>query len=1014
MATSDCQAKIDEGLYSRQLYVLGHEAMRKMVSSDVFISGMKGLGVEIAKNIILSGVKSVTIHDMGSVHWCDLSSQFYFSEDDLGKNRAEVSQVHLAELNNYVPVFVYTAQLTDSFLAKFQVVVLTDSSMEEMLHIGDFCHSRSIPFITANTKGLFGQLFCDFGEDFVVSDPNGEEPISALVHHISQGCPGVVTCLGAHSHGFVDGDFVTFSDIEGMTELNGYEPIKIRVLGPYSFEIEDTTFFSKYEKGGVVTEVKMPARICFEPLRASLKNPTISLVDYDKLECFKTLHLAFQALHLFVKEQKDLPKPRDQLDADRLLELTRDLNNQTSFQDHLNENLVRMFSYVSAGDLSPINAFLGGVTAQEVLKACSGKFTPLQQWLYFDALNCLPEDDKLLTKETCALRQSRYDGQIAVFGADFQERLGKQKYFVVGAGAIGCELLKNFAMIGLGAAEGGSIIVTDMDSIERSNLSRQFLFRASDISKMKSETAAAAIRRMNPECQVKAHRDSVGTSTEHVYNDDFFQELDGVAVAVDNIKARMYMDQRCIYYQKLLLESGTLGTKGHTQVIVPFLTNTYGTASDTSETAFPMCTLKNFPSTIEHTLQWARDEFEGLFKQQADRVNQYLQDSSFLDRIDRLMDAEALEILETIHSRLVTERPNSWKDCITWARNHWQELFHNNIQQLLHIFPPDQTTSSGVPFWYGDKRCPHPLQFDSCNKMHLDYIVAAANLYAQNYKLPGSRDRNAIQCIVDTVTVSPFIPKSEVKIHVSDEEMKEFVKDVDQQQLEELKTILADASSHRAYVMDPVHFEKDNDINFHMDFIVAASNLRAENYGIPQADRHKSKLIAGRIIPAITTTTSAVAGLVCLELYKAVWGHQQLSSYRNSFLNLAQPFFVFVQPQQAPVQKIQQQEWTDWDRFEVRGIKKDGEEMTLEDLFNSLKTEHQMGVIMLCYGTALLYARFLSESDQQEALGQRVTDRVRSITGEQIPAHLKTLVFEIVCSGEEEDLKLPPVHYHIF
>lgn len=51
----------------------------------------------------------------------------------------------------------------------------------------------------------------------------------------------------------------------------------------------------------------------------------------------------------------------------------------------------------------------------------------------------------------------------------------------MGAGAIGCELLKNFALIGLGAGEGGHITVTDMDSIERSNLNRQFLFRSEDI-----------------------------------------------------------------------------------------------------------------------------------------------------------------------------------------------------------------------------------------------------------------------------------------------------------------------------------------------------------------------------------------------------------------------------------------------------------------------------------------------------------------------------------------------------
>ena len=68
----------------------------------------------------------------------------------------------------------------------------------------------------------------------------------------------------------------------------------------------------------------------------------------------------------------------------------------------------------------------------------------------------------------------------------------------------------------------------------------------------------------------------------------------------------------------------------------------------------------------------------------------------------------------------------------------------------------------------------------------------------------------------------------------------------------------------------PLDFEKDDDSNQHMDFIVASSNLRATNYGIEPADRHKSKLIAGKIIPAIATTTSVVAGLVLLELFKLV------------------------------------------------------------------------------------------------------------------------------------------------
>jgi len=148
--------QIDESLYSRQLYVLGHEAMRKMAHSDILISGMKGLGVEIAKNVILSGVKSVTLHDEKVCEMSELSSQFYLNETHVGRNRAEACVDRLAQLNAYVTVSAYTGKLTRSFLSKFRVVVLTDSSLEEQLSISEFTHSQNIALIIASTKGLFG------------------------------------------------------------------------------------------------------------------------------------------------------------------------------------------------------------------------------------------------------------------------------------------------------------------------------------------------------------------------------------------------------------------------------------------------------------------------------------------------------------------------------------------------------------------------------------------------------------------------------------------------------------------------------------------------------------------------------------------------------------------------------------------------------------------------------------------------------------------------------------------
>ncbi|XP_039403622.1 ubiquitin-like modifier-activating enzyme 7 isoform X3 [Mauremys reevesii] len=1004
MRRSESLGEIDAGLYSRQLYVLGHEAMRRLAKTAVLVSGMKGLGVEIAKNIILAGVKSVTVHDPGNTQWSDLSSQFFLSESDVGRNRAVASQQRLAELNSYVPVTAYTRELSESFLAAFQVVVLSNSPLEEQLRISDICHARSIRFVLADTKGLAGQLFCDFGENFVVDEPSEADPVCAYVQHISQGTPGVVTCRDGqgHGHGFADGDFVTFSDVEGMSQLNGCKPRAIHVLGEFTLEIGDTGSFAPYQRGGVITQVKVPQLHSYEPLRASLAKPKIKAMD----DRGHSLHLAFRALHTFTAEMGRLPRPRVQADAERLLELAQGL---TTHQELLDEGLVRTFAHVSAGDLSPMAALLGGLAAQEVLKAASGKFLPLAQWLYFDALECLPEQGTtLLTEESCAPRGSRYDGQIAVFGADFQERLGRQKYFVVGAGAIGCELLKNFAMIGLAAGEGGSVTVTDMDTIERSNLSRQLLFRLRD--KLKSETAAAAVRRMNPTTRVTAQPHHVGPDTETLYGDDFFMALDGVTNALDSMQARAYVDSLCIRYLKPLLDSGTEGTKGHVQVVVPHLTQPFGSPLDLTESAVPLCTLRHFPSTIEHTLQWARDEFDGLFKVPAENVNKFLEDPAFLEVQRTTQD------LEGVRSSL-QEKPCSWQDCVRWARQRWESLYRHTILNLLHAFPPGHETSPGVPFWAGPKRCPRPLEFDCDNSTHMEYIMAAASLFAQTHRLQVPRDRAAARETLRAMAMPPFQLEVAVRIPVTEEEMEEVPAGVDEEQLAALRQELAErrqalleVGCGSTHLMEPIHFEKDDDSNGHVDFIMAASNLRAANYGIAPADWHKSKRVAGRIVPAIATTTAAVAGLACLELYKLVWGHQDLGSYCNSFLQLAEPLLTRFHPlSPLATYKYGQKTWSCWHRVEVPGIGAHGEELTLQELLDQLQGVHGLPVRTVLCGVTILYASFWAKQKREAQLARRLTQLVGGPPGAAWPPP-RILVLDLVCEDQQDDDVLPPVH----
>ncbi|NXJ42966.1 UBA7 enzyme, partial [Ciconia maguari] len=254
--------------------------------------------------------------------------QFLLGESDVGQNRAEASQWVLAELNPRVTVAAHTGELSEAFLASFQVVVLTESSLEEQLRVGDFCHARGICFIVADTKGLAGQLFCDFGEHFVVDDPAEGDPACAAVQHISQvrGQPQQASpkhrCL------------LQLSGVEGMTELNSQDPVPVHVLDAFRLEIGDTSTFSPYRRGGLVSQ---------ETLRQALAEPRIQVASPEELPRSRSLHAAFQALHAFHGEQGRLPRPRA-LDV------------------------VRAFASVSAGDLCPVAAVVGALAAQEVLK----------------------------------------------------------------------------------------------------------------------------------------------------------------------------------------------------------------------------------------------------------------------------------------------------------------------------------------------------------------------------------------------------------------------------------------------------------------------------------------------------------------------------------------------------------------------------------------------------------------------------------------------------------------------
>ena len=205
-----------------------------------------------------------------------------------------------------------------------------------------------------------------------------------------------------------------------------------------------------------------------------------------------------------------------------------------------------------------------------------------------------------------------------------QQKLGDLHIFMVGAGALGCEFVKSYAMMGIGCGSG-KVTCTDNDNIEVSNLNRQFLFRQGNVGTPKSRTALEIGATMNSSLRNSALTEYVSPDTENIFNDAFWDSVSFVVNAVDNVKARQYVDQRCVFFKKALLESGTLGTKANTQQVIPFITECYSDSQDPQEDSVPMCTLRNFPNQIEHCIEWGRSAFNDLFVDKAAQAVDYLE-----------------------------------------------------------------------------------------------------------------------------------------------------------------------------------------------------------------------------------------------------------------------------------------------------------------------------------------------------------------------------------------------------
>ena len=1004
--------EIDEDLHSRQLAVYGRETFRKLAGARVLIVCARGLGVEIAKNVVLAGVRGVGVAAREESRDADLAAQFYIDYDAVkrGLARAEACAGKLQELNPAVEVRVETGNVLDrDTVAGYSAVLACEQTEETCKTLNELCRATDAAFIKADVRGVFGSVFCDFGDAFNVVDVDGEEALTSIVASVSNDFQALVTCIEDERVEFQDGQRITFSEVRGMTELNGVTCV-VKDVKKHSFKLDlDTTSFSQYVGCGIATQVKETKTLKFSSYAEALESPgDFLLSDFAKMERSPQLHLAFGALDAYVAKHGAEPIPGSEADAEKFVAEAEALNGRRKAVDEVDKDLLKTFAKTCRGYVSPMAAMFGGIVGQEVVKACTGKFHPLFQWFYFDSVESLPEE---LTEEDLTPRGDRYDGQVMCFGRKMQDKLMSQKIFLVGAGALGCEFLKNFACMGLSCGSDGQITVTDDDVIEKSNLSRQFLFRDWNIGQGKSVCASNAAKVINSGLNVKALENRVSPDTEDVFDDEFWQGLDIVVNALDNVNARLYVDSRCVYFQKPLLESGTLGTKCNTQMVIPNMTENYGASLDPPEKSAPMCTLHSFPHNIDHCLTWARSEFEGAFEKSPAEANSYLsKPEEYAAGALANPDASARENVEKVALMLLKSHCVSYDDCVAWARTQFQDQFHDKIKQLTYTFPEDAVTSSGSPFWSAPKRFPRAVVFSSSDVAHMTLIRALAKLKAEVCGIArpaaGINDDADLVRLVEKVQVAEFEPKKGVKIETdpkANSTASNIPEGLDDEAI--IKDLLAQLDAKRAsmgadYRLNVIEFEKDDDTNFHMDAIAGLSNMRARNYEIGEVDKLKAKFIAGRIIPAIATTTAMATGLVCLELYKVLNG-AKIEAYRNTFANLALPLFAMAEPIAAKHDKFKDLSWSIWDRWILEG------DLTVQEVIDHFEAKGLIAYSM-SVGASLVYNNIFPK--HRERLNQKLSELVQTIAKMEIPAKRRHFDIVIACEDDDgEDVDIPMV-----
>ena len=422
------------------------------------------------------------------------------------------------------------------------------------------------------------------------------------------------------------------------------------------------------------------------------------------------------------------------------------------------------------------------------------------------------------------MMQRRDRGVAQSLGGTLTRKVKESRVLLVGAGGIGCELLKNLVCCGFGSSTSpaaplqetdeqsavenptqrkAEIVVVDLDTIDLSNLNRQFLFRKHHIKKPKALVAKQTASQFNPSVSIDAHHGSIFDSK---YDVEFFEGFDVVFNALDNLAARRHVNKMCLAADVPLIESGTTGFNGQVQAIKKGVTECYDCNPKPIQKSFPICTIRSTPSQPIHCIVWAKSYlFPELFgTSEEDSADVAVTESDNAAEVAKLKEeAEALKKIRSIMGRS------------EFAQEVFNKVFHDDIERLRSM----------AEMWQSRKP-PESLKFDT--------IVQDSTIVKQGQALALQDQRT--WTLLENISVFCYS---------------------------------LDTLSTRAQAGENViDFDKDDKDT--LDFVASAANLRAHIFDIPLHSEWEIKQMAGNIIPAIATSNALTASLCVLEAFKII------------------------------------------------------------------------------------------------------------------------------------------------